>query len=124
MDLICRDYEAVIIFSPVLNDKENNDIYNKITKLITDNKGEIIESSVIGIKKMAYKIKKFENGYYIYLQFKAIPSLIKDLEILFKRDERIIRFLVCNLSKEGVKYNEIRRSNKENIINIIETNIQ
>ena len=113
-------YESIIILPPILNNDENKDIFNKIGKFITDNGGEIVESSIIGLKKMAYKIGKYENGYYIYFEFKALPSFIRNLEIFYKRDERIIRFLVCNLQSEGEKYNKERRKKKEDIITIID----
>ena len=73
---------------------------------------------------MAYKISKFENGYYLYFEFKSLPSFVKNLEIFYKRDERIIRFIVCNLPKEGQKYNDERRKKKENIINILDSTNQ
>ena len=119
-----RIYESVVILPPVLNNDENKEVFNKISKFILDNNGEIIESAVIGLKKMAYKINKYENGYYFYFEFKAIPSFIKNLEVFYKRDERIVRFLVCNIQKEGEKYNIERRKKKGEIIQIIDTSIK
>ena len=101
-----RTYESVIVVSPILHDAENKDIFNKIGSFIKENGGEITEGKIIGLKKMAYSIKKFENGYYIYFEFNILPSKINDLEIFYRRDERIIRFIVCNLDKAGIEYNK------------------
>ena len=119
MDSGGKSYESVIILSPILHESENKDIFNKIEGFIKDNGGSIVESAIIGLKKMAYTIKKFENGYYIYFEFSIDPSKIKDLEIFYRRDERIIRFIVCNLDKSGVKYNEERRKKNEKILSIV-----
>ena len=112
-------YESTIVLLPTLNEDENKEIFNNISNFITNKGGVIIESTFIGLKKLAYKIKKFENGYYLYFEFKIVPSVIDNLRILYNRDERIIRFLTCKLSKEGVIYNENRRSRKEEIITML-----
>ena len=119
MDSGGKTYESVIILSPILHDSENKDIFNKIESFIKENGGNIVEGKIIGLKKMAYSIKKFENGYYIYFEFNIAPSKIKDLEIFYRRDERIIRFIVCNLDKAGIKYNKERREKNEKILSIV-----
>ena len=58
------------------------------------------------------------------MQYKSLPSFIRNLEIFYKRDERIIRSIVCSLPKEGVKYNELRKSKNENIIKTIDVNVE
>ena len=119
MDSGGKTYESVIILSPILHDSENKDIFNKIESFIKENGGNIVEGKIIGLKKMAYSIKKFENGYYIYFEFNIDPSKIKDLEIFYRRDERIIRFIVCNLDKAGIKYNKERREKNGKILTIV-----
>ena len=100
-----RDYETVVVLSPILNETDYNSISKKISKQLEDNKCTIIEFKQIGLLKLAYKINNFTNGYYMFFSFKALPSFIRNLEIFYKRDERIIRSIVCSLPKEGVKYN-------------------
>lgn len=115
-------YESIVILSPTLNDDGNKDIFNKVCKFINDNNGEIIESTFIGLKKLAYKIKNFENGCYLYFRFKLSPSVIDNLRILYSRDEGIIRDLIVNLNKEGNEYNENRKLKKGDIITMLKTN--
>ena len=115
-----RDYETVVVLSPILNESDYNSISKKISKHLEDNKCSITEFNQIGLLKLAYKINNFNNGYYIFFSFRALPSFIRNLEIFYKRDERIIRYIVCSLPKEGVKYNELRKKNNESIITPID----
>jgi small subunit ribosomal protein S6 len=43
------------------------------------------------------------------VEYKADGQLIADLELAFKRDERIIRFLTVKLDKHAIAYNEKKR---------------
>ena len=119
-----RDYETVVVLSPILNETDYNSISKKISKQLEDNKCTIIEFKQIGLLKLAYKINNFTNGYYMFFSFKALPSFIRNLEIFYKRDERIIRSIVCSLPKEGVKYKKHRKSKNENIIKTIDVNVE
>ena len=42
---------------------------------------------------MAYPIQKKSTGFYQLIEFKAEPTTIDKLEIAYRRDERVIRFL-------------------------------
>lgn len=117
-----RNYETVIVLSPILNEADYNAISKKITKHLEDNECKIIEFNQIGLLRLAYKINNFNNGYYLFFSFTALPSFIRNLEIFYKRDERIIRSIVCSLPKEGVKYNDLRKKNNESIITPIDVN--
>ena len=62
-----------------------------------------------GLKKMAYAIQKKSTGFYCLLEFKAEPDVIKKLEIGYRRDEKVIRFMTVKLDKYAVQYAEKRR---------------
>ena len=65
--------------------------------------------------------------FYQLLEFKADPAFIGKLEIEFRRDERIIRFITVKLEKYAAEYAEKRRkkvnakTQSENMIKIITT---
>lgn len=63
-----------------------------------------------GMKKLAYPIQKKSTGFYHLFEFKANPEFIDKLEIEFRRDEKIIRFMTVKLDKYAVEYSRKRRS--------------
>ena len=71
------------------------------------------------IRDSAYPIQKKTTGFYTLLEFDAEPSVIAKLEIQFRRDERVIRFLTFRMDKFAAEYAAKRRSvkssNKEEV---------
>jgi small subunit ribosomal protein S6 len=104
-----RQYETVFIMTPVLSDEQMKEAVNKFTKLLIDKGAEIILENNWGLRKLAYPIQKKSTGFYHLVEYKAEGTLISDLEIAFKRDERIIRFLTVALDKHAIAYNEKKR---------------
>ena len=52
-----KNYETVFILTPVLSDVQMKDAVLKFIKVITDNKGEVINEEHWGLKKLAYSIR-------------------------------------------------------------------
>ncbi|MGL4364438.1 MAG: 30S ribosomal protein S6 [Bacteroidales bacterium] len=106
-------YETVFILTPVLSDVQVKEAVDKFRGIITTGGGQIVHEEDWGLKKLAYPIQKKSTGFYTMLDFTCEGELIKKLEIEFRRDERIIRFLSFRLDKDAVEYAE-RRKNKLN----------
>ena len=104
-------YETVFILTPVLSDEQLKEAVAKFKKLLTDNGAEILNEEAWGLKKMAYAIDKKSTGFYCLLEFKAEPTIVNTLEIGYRRDERIIRFITVKLDKYAAEY-AIKRKNK------------
>ena len=104
-----QQYETVIILTPLLSDEAVKEVVTKFTKLLKDGGAEIIQEDNWGLKKLAYPIQKKVTGYYHLTEFKAPGEIISKLELEYKRDERIMRFLTVSLDKHATVYNERKR---------------
>ena len=107
-----KQYETVFIATPVLSDVQMKEAVAKYTKLITDAGGEIVYEEDWGLKQLAYPIQHKTSGFYYLIEFKASPEFVASLEVQYKRDERILRFLTVALDKDAVAYAQKRRENK------------
>jgi small subunit ribosomal protein S6 len=105
-------YETVFILTPVLSDAQMKEAVEKIKDLLKSHNAEIINEENWGLRKLAYPISKKTTGFYSLLEFKAEPSIVDTLETLFRRDERVIRFLTFRQDKFAAEYAEKRRSLK------------
>ena len=108
-----NQYETVFIMTPVLSDQQMKETVEKFKGILTAEGAEIINEENWGLKKMAYPIEKKSTGFYQLLEFKAEPHVIDKLEIGYRRDERVIRFLTVKLEKYAALYAEKRRNNKK-----------
>ena len=105
-------YETVFILTPVLSDVQMKEAVEKFTGLLKEEGAEIINEENWGLKKLAYPIQKKSTGFYQLVEFKANPETIAKLELNFRRDERVIRFLTFRMDKYAAEYAAKRRNVK------------
>ena len=107
-------YETVFILTPVLSDDQMKEAVEKFKDVLVQNGAEIVNEEQWGLKKLAYPIQKKSTGFYCLLEFKGEPTIVKKLDIAFRRDERVIRFLTFRLDKYAQEYAEKRRNLRAN----------
>ena len=107
-----NQYETVFILTPVLSDQQMKETVEKFKGVLTAQGAEILNEESWGLKKMAYPIQKKSTGFYQLIEFKAEPTAIDKLEIAYRRDERVIRFLTFAMDKFAVEYAAKRKSLK------------
>jgi len=107
-----RNYEVTFIVDPTLS----NDEIKSAAKTYVDQisgAGKIIFNNAIGLRQLAYPIRNRNTGIYSCVEFEAPNgTIIDELELAMRRDERILRFLSVKLDKYGVKYNDDKRAGK------------
>ncbi len=108
-----KQYETVFILTPVLSEDQVKEAVSKFRDYLKNNGAEIVYENNWGLRKLEYPIQKKSTGFYYLIEFKSDPQLIKKLEIEYKRDERVIRFLTTLLDKHAIAYNEKKRTEKK-----------
>ena len=108
-----NSYETVFILTPVLFDEQMKEAVEKFKDVLQQNGAEVVNEETWGLRKLAYPIQKKSTGFYSLMEFKAEPSFVETLELNFRRDERVIRFLTFKLDKYALQYAEKRRNNKK-----------
>ena len=104
-----NNYETVFIMNPVLSEDQIKETVKKYTSYLKDNKSEIISEENWGLKKLKYSIQNKKSGFYYLIEFKAEGSILSDLDVEFKRDETILRWITVKLDKYAIEYAERRR---------------
>jgi small subunit ribosomal protein S6 len=105
-----NQYETVFIMTPVLSEEQMKETVEKYQKFLISKQAEIIHEDNWGLRKLAYPIQKKSTGFYHLIEFKSQPEIIREWEVIFKRDERILRFLTVALEKHAIAYNEKKRN--------------
>lgn len=105
-----KRYETVFILTPVLSDEQAKEAAKKFKKTLMDLGGKIVNEENWGLRKLAYPIQKKTTGFYHLLEFSGTKEdLVSELEVNYKRDERVLRFLTVALDKDAIAYSEKRR---------------
>ena len=102
-------YETVFILNPVLSDEQIKETVKKYEDLLTENGAKMVSKEDWGLKKLAYPIQHKKSGFYHLFEFTVPGEAIEKLEVLFRRDERIMRYLTVKLDKHAISWAERRR---------------
>jgi len=105
-----NQYETVFIMTPVLSEEQMKETVEKYQKFLISKQAEIVHEDNWGLRKLAYPIQKKSTGFYHLIEFKSEPEMLRAWEVMFKRDERILRFLTVALEKHAIAYNEKKRN--------------
>ena len=86
-------YESVIIVNPNVEEAGLKALEEKFTGLINEN-GKVESVENMGKKKLAYEIKKNQEGTYMLFNFEANPDSIAELERVYRITDEVIKFIV------------------------------
>ena len=85
-------YESVIIINPNVDEAALKALQDKFTGLINEN-GKVESVDHMGKRKLAYEIKKFNEGTYMVFNFEANTDLIAELERVYRITDDVIKFI-------------------------------
>ncbi|MCK4321236.1 30S ribosomal protein S6 [candidate division WOR-3 bacterium] len=92
-----KKYECTFIVKPE-KEEEIDGILDKVNSFIEKKKGKVDDVDKWGLRKLAYTVKGYEDGYYTVMSFGFIPEKINLLNDFMKKNSNIIRYLI--VSKE------------------------
>jgi len=89
-----REYELIFIVHPDLDETATNEVVERVNGWITEAGGTISKTTPWGKRKLAYPIRKQNEGQYFFLLIKIAPSDVAELERNLRFQEPVMRFLI------------------------------
>ncbi len=89
-----KSYEGVFILDPDMSSESSKGTVNTIQELILKNGGRVDGLQEWGKKRMAYKIRKKSEGYYVIFNFQMDPKESAKFDQSLRLNDNIIRFLI------------------------------
>ena len=105
-------YETIYIADTTLDDDSLKEAIDKFSDLIKKLKGSIVKVNEWGKRKLAYAVKRFDKGYYVVLDFCALPKMVTELERNLKLDDRILKYITVKID-ENVDLKDLVSKEKE-----------
>ena len=91
-----RNYEGVFIISPELSNDVSKGVVTQIQELVSKNGGRVDGIQEWGKKRLAYKIKKKQEGNYVVVNFQLESKSAKKLDQALRLNDNLLRFLLVN----------------------------
>ena len=103
-------YETVFILNPVLSEEQIKETVKKYEDLLVSKGAKMIAKEDWGLRKLAYPIQHKKSGFYHLFEYTVGGEAINEVELDFRRDERIMRYLNVKLDKHAIAWAEKRRN--------------
>ena len=94
-----RDYELVIVVDPEVGDDGLPAIVERVNNFIQERGGTINNVDQWGKRRLAYPIKRHNEGYYVITHFSFDPQVIRALEGSLDLAEDLLRHLVTRIEE-------------------------
>ena len=88
-----QTYEVMYIIRPDLEEEEVKTNVEKFAEVVNTNGGIDTKAELMGKRRLAYEVKKFNEGYYVLMNFNGETRTVEELERLMKISDAVIRYL-------------------------------
>ena len=86
-------YEIMYIIRPDLEEEARKEAVEYFSKVLTDNGAEIDKVDEMGMRRLAYEINDYREGYYVLVNFSSEPEAVNEFDRLAKFSDNVIRHM-------------------------------
>ena len=108
MEQMNRSYEVMFIVRPDVVDEELDKLVAGFETTVTNGGGVIRNSEKLGRRKLAYTVRKFNDGNYILLTIEANGVVVAELERRLRVTEPVIKFITVRMDEEEKRLAKIK----------------
>ena len=92
-----REYELTYIVRPDVDEETLAAIEERVAKTIAANGGQVLKTDHWGKRRLAYPIRRHNEGFYIFLRTELTDKAIAEIERQLKLSEDVIRHLLVRV---------------------------
>ncbi|MBI3679077.1 MAG: 30S ribosomal protein S6 [Acidobacteria bacterium] len=107
-----RIYEELYILKPDVTEEEAEASIDQIRQIVAGGGGAVDKVDKWGVRKLAYRVQKYHEGYYVLLQFNSSPDAVKEIERRLRVSDSVLKFLTVRID-EKMKWLEKRKKIRE-----------
>ena len=89
-----REYELIFIVHPDLEETATNEVVDRVKEWITEAGGSVDKLDPWGKRKLAYPIRKQNDGQYFFMLVQMAPDFVTEMERNLRFLEPVMRFLI------------------------------
>ena len=88
-----RQYETGFVLSPALSEEETTQFIQQMAEIVAQKKGRMVRQDIWGKRRLAFPIKRFQEGVYVFFTYDGGGDVSVELERRFKQTDAVIRFM-------------------------------
>ncbi len=103
-----RTYEVMFIVRPDLEEADLDKLIEGFSTVVTNGKGEVKQVEKLGRRRLAYTVRKFQDGLYVLLHISADGPLVAELERRLRVTEQVIKFITVRTDEENKRLAKVK----------------
>jgi small subunit ribosomal protein S6 len=103
-----RTYEIMFIVRPDVEEADLDKLIEGFSANVTNGGGEIKSVEKMGRRRLAYTVRKFNDGFYVLLNVAAAGSLITEIERRLRVSEQVIKFITVRMDEEEKRLAKVK----------------
>ena len=93
-------YETMFITLPTLTEEEERTVVGGFAQIVTDGGGQFTANERLGRRRLAYSIRRFDDGVYTRFLYDSEPDVPKELERRIRISDKVLRYLTVRLEPD------------------------
>lgn len=103
MSMRIQTFETILIFTDKLTEEEYIYQTNKYKDILAGLPGAKIKSDRLGKKKLAYKVRGCDYGWYTLFIYESTEDLINNkLDLILRKDDNVIKFITTTFKEDYI----------------------
>jgi small subunit ribosomal protein S6 len=103
-----RTYEVMFIVRPDVEEADLDKLIEGFSANVTSGGGEVKNVEKMGRRRLAYTVRKFNDGFYVLMNIAAQGSLIAEIERRLRVSEQVIKFITVRMDEEEKRLAKIK----------------
>jgi small subunit ribosomal protein S6 len=103
-----RTYELMFIVRPDMTEEDQEKLISTLGTAVSSSGGTVKNVEKMGKRRLAYTVRRFNDGMYILLTFEGGGGLVHELERRLRVTEPVIKFLSVRIDEEQKRLDKIK----------------
>jgi small subunit ribosomal protein S6 len=103
-----RTYELMFIVRPDMAEEDQDKLISTLESAVTSTGGLVKNVERMGKRRLAYRVRRFNDGIYMLLTVEGSGGLIHELERRLRVTEPVIKFLTVRIDEEQKRLDKIK----------------
>jgi small subunit ribosomal protein S6 len=103
-----RKYEIMFIVDPNLPEDDIDKLNSQVASLVSDGGGNVLETEMMGRRRLAYEVKRQNEGFYVLLTVEANGKIITEIERRFRVVDSVLRYITVRIDETEKKLEKVR----------------
>ena len=103
-----RVYEVMFIVRPDVAEEDTDKLIAGFSATVTGGGGAIKSVEKMGRRKLAYLVRKFNDGNYVLLTIEANGAVVLELERRLRVTEPVIKFITVRIDEEEKRLAKVK----------------